>query len=378
MRSKSGARSSVGKAMNSTTDAPIAPQNRPRFLEGIRRKYFRTPLNVVISLTALAVLGWIVWALLDWAVFKAVWTTPDGTSQVCRNIEGACWAVIESRWRLILFGVYPFEEQWRSSAACVVLVLTTAISCLPMTWRPLRLSTLWVGCFVVFFVLMRGGIFGLSTVPPANWGGLTLTLFVFAAVVLFGMPMAIALALLRRSSSRVVSTSAAVFIDGVRSLPLVSILFTAALILPFVLPNWLQGDKLWRVLVGFACFFAAYQAEILRSGIQALPRGQEEAAQALGMGYLQRVTHIILPQAFRNALPPTINQLVITFKETSLIVIIGFFDVLASGNAAYGNGEWSFAYVEVYVFVGLIYFAFVFSLSRYGAYLERRMRVSHS
>ena len=193
--------------------------------------------------------------------------------------------------------------------------------------------------------------------------------------MLIGMPMAIALALLRRSELPVVAVVTGLLIDGVRSLPLITILFTAALILPLVLPSFLIGDKIWRVIIGFALFFAAYEAENIRSGIQALPSGQEEAARALGLSYWHRTTRIVLPQAFRNALPPTINQFVISFKETSLIVIIGFFEVMASGKAAFGSGEWSSAWVEVYVFVALIYFVFVFSLSRYGAYLERRMRV---
>ena len=153
-------------------------------------------------------------------------------------------------------------------------------------------------------------------------------------------------------------------------------MFTFAIVLPFVLPGWMIGDKLYRVIVGYALFFACYQAEIIRGGMQALPAGQEEAAKALGMGYWHRIGYIVLPQAFRNALPPTINQLVITFKETSLVVIIGFFEILASGNAAYGNADWNFAHVEVYCFVGFIYFVFVFALSRYGAHLERRMAVA--
>lgn len=320
-------------------------------------------------------LGYLSYHILSWAVFNAVWTTPDGTSDVCRGIDGACWAVIQQRWRLISFGLFPYEEQWRSTLACLTLVVIVVLSCLPRFWSMLRLSAIWVCGFIVFFVLMRGGIFGMSVVTPSNWGGLTLTAFFFVAGVLIGMPLAIVLALLRRSKLPVVSATATVVIDGVRSLPLITILFTAALILPFVLPGWLLGDKIWRVILGFALFYAVYQAEIIRGGIQSLSGSQEEAAKALGLGYFHRVTRIILPQAFRNALPPTINQLVITFKETSLIVIIGFFDVLASGTAAFGTGEWSFAYIEVYVFVALIYFVFVFSLSRYGAFLERRMRV---
>jgi general L-amino acid transport system permease protein len=189
------------------------------------------------------------------------------------------------------------------------------------------------------------------------------------------MPLAICLALLRQSRLPVISRTTAVIIDTVRSLPLISVLFTAALLLPFVLPSYLVGDKIWRIILGYALFFAVYQAEILRSGITFLHAGQQEAAKALGLNYWQRTTRIILPQAFRRALPPTINQLVVSFKDTSLIVIIGFFDILASGNAAFGAGEWSFAWVEVYCFVALVYFVFVFSLSRYGVYLERRVGI---
>jgi general L-amino acid transport system permease protein len=341
----------------------------------IKERFFATKTDLLISILGLSLMVFILSKLLTWGILNAVWTSPDSTSEVCRNIEGACWAVINVRWRLILFGLFPFEEHWRSSVACLVIVVVAILSCIPFLWKPLRLSVLWVGGFTFFYVLMRGGLFGMALVKPAEWGGLTLTVFIYAAGILIGVPMAISFALLRRSELPVISITMGLIIDGARSLPLVTILFTAAIILPFVLPGFLLGDKIWRVIIGFALFYAVYQAEIIRSGIQSLPKGQEEAAKALGMSYWQRTSRIILPQAFRNALPPTINQFVITFKETSLVVIIGFFEVLASGNAAYGTGEWSFAYVEVYVFVGMIYFVFVFSLSRYGVYLERRMRV---
>ena len=344
-------------------------------VQKVRKRYFGSPIDILISLSGIMLMLWLGWQVLDWAVLKAVWTSPDGTSDVCRGIDGACWAVINVRWRLIIFGLFPFEEQWRSTLACLVLVLTAILSCLPRFWTAPRLAGLWVLGFTAFYLLMRGGLFGLSQVLPQDWGGLTLTVFIYAAGILIGMPTAIALALMRRSTLPVVAKMTGALIDGVRSLPLITILFTAALVLPFVLPGWMQGDKLWRVIIGFSLFFAAYQAEIIRSGIQSLPSGQEEASKALGLTYWHRTSRIILPQAFRNALPPTINQIVITFKETSLVVIIGFFDVLASGNAAYGSGEWSFAYVEVYVFIALIYFTFVFSLSRYGVFLEHRMRV---
>jgi general L-amino acid transport system permease protein len=358
-----------------STIGTFAPKKANPLLAYFRYRYFSTPVNIVISSVCFCLLAYLFWYLFKWAVLNAVWTSPDGTSQVCRDIDGACWAVIHVRWRLILFGLFPFEEQWRSTLACVAIIIVTILSCIPIFWRPLRLSTLWIIGFTIFYTMMAGGVFGMTAVAPNQWGGLTLTVFMYVAGVLNGMPAAICLALMRRSKLIVIAKTTGAVIDALRSLPLVSILFTSALILPFVLPDFMVGDKIWRVAVGFALYFAIYQAEVIRSGIQSLPNGQEEAAKALGLSYWHRTARIILPQAFRNALPPTINQLVLTFKETALIVIIGFFDVLASGNAAFGTGEWASTWIEVYCFVALIYFVFVFSLSRYGTYLERRMRV---
>lgn len=339
----------------------------------LRRDFFSTPMNSVISVIGLLLFFYVVVSVLSWAFVDAVWT--QAQAHRCSKASGACWSVIDARWRLILFGLYPAEEHWRSALACLAILVTAVCSCLPWFWSIRRLPILWIAGFTVFVLLMRGGVFGMDYVAPSKWGGLSLTVFIFSSVALLGMPMAVALAFGRRSGLRVISGVCGFLIDTIRSFPLVTILFTAAVVFPFVLPEWAQGDKLTRVIVGYSLFFACYQAEIIRGGLQAIPPGQEEAAKALGMGYLNRVTDILLPQAFRNALPATINQFVITFKETSLVIIIGFFEVLAAANAAFGTGEWVHTYVEVYVFVSLIYFVFVFSLSRYGAYLERRLRV---
>lgn len=338
----------------------------------LRRRYFATPLQALVSAASLALMLWIGAKLIDWALISAVFGAEDGVAR-CRAASGACWSVIAARWRVILFGLFPYEAQWRSGLACLVVVAMILLSCLPMLWRGGRLAAIWLSGTTLFYILMTGGVFGLSPVGIESWGGLTLTLFIFAATCLIGFPLSIVLALMRRSRLPWIAKVTGLLIDTVRSLPLISILFTFAIVVPFMLPSWLQGDKLWRVIVGMALFFAAYQAEILRGGLQGVPKGQEEAAMALGLTYRQRVSKILLPQAMRNALPATINQFVISFKETSLVIIIGFFEVLASGNAAFGTGEWTFAYVEVYAFIALIYFVFVFSLSRYGAYLERRM-----
>jgi general L-amino acid transport system permease protein len=336
----------------------------------LHRRLFATPLDGAVSLAFGALVAWVAWQALGWALIDTVWEAESGAP--CREVSGACWAVIANRGRLILFGLYPYEEHWRSTLACLAIVATMVLSCLPWFWGLMRLSVLWLAGFGIFMALMFGGFLGLELVTTEKWGGLSLTVFLFAAVVVIGMPLAVALALARRSRLPVVRGVAGGIIDVTRSLPLLTILFTAAVVAPFVLPGWAQGDKLTRVTVAFALFFAAYQAEIIRAGIQAIPEGQEEGAMALGMRYWHRVFLIVLPQAFRHALPVTINQVVITFKETSIVTIIGFFEVMASANAAVGRGDWTGQYIEVYVFVGLIYFLFVFGLSRYGAWLERR------
>lgn len=352
-----------------------AELSRRTVLAWIRARYFATRRDTVITVVFATLVAWLLWSLLNWAILGATFAPNAG--DICRTDRhtGACWSVVTTRWRIVIFGLYPFEEQWRSAIACLTMVGVAVLSCLPWFWSAKRLAPLWVLGFGTFYILMRGGYFGLTEVAEQNWGGLSLTIFIFAGVCILGMPLAIVFALLRRSELPWISGTMALVIDVIRSLPLLSIMFMFAIVMPFVLPEGLTGDKLYRVIVGFALFFACYQAEIIRGGIQALTNGQEEAAKALGLGYWHRIGYIILPQAFRNALPPTINQLVITFKETSLVTIIGFFDVMASGRAASGNADWNFATIEMYVFVALIFFVFVFSLSRYGAYLERRLGV---
>lgn len=358
-------------------ESAVISQKPPRASFGSRIKsgLFNTPLDGVITIACGALLLYLAYQVIDWAFLSSIWTEED--EPLCRDASGACWSVIDARHRIILFGLFPFDEHWRSTLACVVMIATIVASCFQWFWTAKKLSALWISGFGVFYILMHGGVLGLTEVTPERWGGLALTIFIFAAVSIIGMPLSILLALGRRSKLPVVARMVGLFIDFFRSLPLLTILFTAAVITPFVLPGWLQGDKLYRVIFGFAIFFACYQAENIRAGLQAIPAGQDEAGLTLGLKYWQRVTRIQLPQAFRNSLPSIVNQFVITFKETSIVTIVGFFEILASGHAAYGTGKWTPHYVEVYVFIGLIYFIFVFSLSRYGAYLENKLRVGH-
>ena len=350
-----------------------APKPSSSPAQWLKRRAFATPTDTAMSVVFFALLLYVAYWVLDWAFFSAVWGAES--AEHCPEAGGACWSVIAARHRLILFGLYPFDLHWRSTLACAAIVLTVILSCVPWFWSGRRLALLWIAGFGSYYLLMEGSPIGLEQVTTDQWGGLALTLFLFSTVVLIGMPMGLGLALARRSKLPVVSYGVAILIDFIRSLPLLTTLFTAAVVIPILLPEWLHGDKIWRVIIAFALFFACYQAEVFRGGFQAIPKGQYEAGQALGLSYWRILDKIVLPQVFRHALPSTINMVVVTFKETAIVIIIGFFDVLASANAAFGTGEWAPYYIEVYAFVGLIYWVFIFSLSQYGEYLKRRMAV---
>lgn len=339
----------------------------------LRKNLFGSWYDAVISVSGLLLVSWALKVFVYWAVVDAVWTVSN--ADLCAKASGACWSVIDARYRLILFGLYPYGQQWRSALACAVIILVIILSCIPVFWTGKRMSLVWIGGFLLFNLLMRGGMLGLSYVPTGRWGGLSLTLYIFSAVIVIGMPLSIVLALMRRTRLPVIRWMAYLAIDFTRSVPLITILFAAVMILPIVLPEGLQGNAVQRVILAFAFFFSCYQAEVVRGGLQSVSHGQHEAALALGLSNWQRLSKVILPQAFRNSLPATINQFVITFKDTSVVVIVGLFDLMGSAKAAFQSGTWAGAYVEVYTFVGLLYFIFVLCLSRYGAYLERKMRV---
>lgn len=342
----------------------------------LRRRYFKSRADAVVTLVVAAALVLVGARAFDWGVVDAVWKA-DSASDCAARASGACWAVLPARIRLILFGVYPFEEQWRAALGCAVLLAASVLSCVPAFWRFGRLAVLWLGSFMLYLVLLRGGVFGLSVITTENWGGLALTFLIFASVMVLGLPAAVLLSMARMSARPWLRLLAGSLVDFIRSIPLIAVLFAAAIVAPLVLPNWMAGDKLTRVIVGAALFFAVYQSEILRGGFQAISPGQREAATALGMRYWQYQYTVILPQVFRTVLPQTVNQAVSGFKDTSYVAIVGFFDMTASASAALGTGDWALAFVEVYSVVGAIYLAFGYSLSRYGHYLEQRMGVAY-
>ena len=351
---------------------PGSPHMRSMHVLGWARKnLFSSIPNTIMTLLCLAFLVDVVPTLINWAFVDAVWSS--STPQACRATEtGACWAVVEQKHRFILFGLYPYEEHWRPLLATVIFVISLAMTCNPRFWGK-GLAFMWAAVLVVCALLMRGGYLGLSEVGNERWGGLPLTLLLSVLGIGLAFPIGILAALGRRSDLPVIKSVCVVYIELIRGVPLISVLFMASVMLPLFLPEGVSIDKLLRALVGITLFTGAYLAEAIRGGLQALPPGQYEAADALGLSYWQKTQHIILPQAIRIVIPPLVNQFISMFKDTSLVIIIGLYDLLTTTKTAMTDPAWRTFYVEAYIVTALIYFAFSFFMSRYSLYLERHL-----
>ena len=349
---------------------PPPPPPRGSALAWARANLFSSLPNALVTLACLWLLVQTVPPLIDWALLNAVWSSPDPGQ--CRAAEGACWALIEQKHRLILFGLYPYDEHWRPLVAVALFIGAVAISCNPAFWRP-WLALVWAGTLGACALLMFGGVFGLTYVETERWGGLPLTLILAAVGIVCAFPISIVLALGRRSEMPAVRALSVGFIELIRGVPLISVLFMASVMVPLFLPEGVSINKLLRALIGIVLFTAAYLAEAVRGGLQSIPRGQFEAADALGLTYWQKTVLIILPQALKIAIPPIVNQFISMFKDTSLVIIIGLFDLLTTAKTALTDPPWRPFYVESYLFAGAIYWAFSFFMSRYSLFLERRL-----
>lgn len=323
-------------------------------------------------LTVLA--AWALWQTLPplfmWAIGRAVWFADDPAQ--CREAAGACWAFVTTKYRFMLFGLYPYDQQWRALIVCVLIVGLLGVSCDQRLWNR-WLFWIWGATFIVAGALMLGGWFGLSRVPTDQWGGLPLTLILAVVGIGGAFPLAVVLALGRRSRLPVIRALSVTYIELIRGVPLVSVLFMASVMFPLFLPESITIDKVLRAQVGFILFAAAYLAEAIRGGLQSVARGQFEAADALGLSTAQKMRLIVLPQALRASIPPVVNQFIATFKDTSLVVIIGLYDLLTTTKTALTDPPWRAFYIEGYIAAGLIYFCFCFFLSRTSQRLERQL-----
>jgi general L-amino acid transport system permease protein len=304
----------------------------------------------------------------QWAFIDAIWR-PD--AKACREAQGACWGFIADKHRFILFGTYPFEEHWRPAVSTVLLLALWGLSSLSRFWR-WSLVPIWAAGLALIGVLMWGGVFGLRFVENERWGGLILTLLLTTFGLAIAFPLSILLALGRRSEMPVIRALCVGYIELVRGVPLISLLFMASVMLPLFLPQGLTIDKLLRAQLALILFAAAYLAEVVRGGLQAIPRGQYEAANAIGLTYWQSTRSVVLPQALRIAVPPLVNTFIGFFKDTSLVLIIGLFDLLSTIKVSLNDPAWTGSGVEAYLFAALVYFVFCTAMSVYSRRFERR------
>lgn len=339
----------------------------PRLLPALRAGLFGTRANTLITLATLLVLSQVVPPLLRWAVLDATFT---GNAGACTR-EGACWAFVAAKLRFILFAFYPPDLQWRPVLVMLLLGAILAASALPRLWgRPLILA--WPLTILACWLLLQGA-FTATPIPSNQWGGLPVTLFVWALCLAAATPIAILLALARRSTLGGLRTFSVLYIELMRGTPMVAILYVAMLILPMALPDGLSIDKMLRAIVMVTLFWAAYIAEVIRAGLQAIPHGQAEAATALGLGYWRTQRLVILPQALRIVIPGLVNLAIGFLLATSLLAVIGIFDLLNAARAAAADPQWLGFYNEAYIVVAVIYFAICFGASRYSRWLERRL-----
>lgn len=339
-----------------------------RLSEGL----FGTWTNTLITISLAGVFGALAVRFFRWAFLSAVWVAPAADAASCRTLrgQGACWAVVHEKYRFLLFATYPYAEQWRPALACIILIALLVFSTRSsVSAHAIWLS--WVLGLILICVLMWGGLPGMPYVRQELWGGLPVTLLLAMFGIALALPIGILLALGRRSTNLpVIRILCAGYIELIRAIPLVSLLFMAMFVFPIFLPAGVAIDKLLRAQIALIMFSAAYIAEVVRGGLQSISVGQYEGATALGLGYWRAHVLVILPQVLRATVPALVNTSISIFKSTSLVLVIGLFDLLSAGKAAIVEPQWQSYGLEMYIAISLIYFAFCASLSRYSKRLE--------
>jgi len=359
--------------------AQPAPRSQSGVVAWLHKNLFASLSDSVLTIIAMLFLLWIVPQLYGFLIGRAV--MPGGTVEQCRveNV-GACWAYIASEIEFFIYGFYPMAEYWRPNIVFAMLALIG----LPLLWpsAPFKIANA-VLFFVVFpiasVILLSGGMFGLKYVPTEQWGGLLVTLIISVVGICLSLPLGVLLALGRQSKLPIIKTLCIAFIELIRAVPLITILFMASIMLPLFMPQGMSVDKLVRALVGVTLFASAYMAEVVRGGMQAIGRGQYEAAQALGLGYWKRTGFIILPQALKHVIPGIVGNFIALLKDTSLVYIVGMKDLLEAVKTKNDAIEWASPTQSVtgYIFAAAVFWVFCFSISRYSRYWERRLNTGH-
>lgn len=369
--------------------AQAAPSSQAGPVAWVRKNLFASPFDSALTILAALAIAWALPQMLNWLIFNAVWSGADRTAcltsdqggQLPPGWTGACWPFVSGRFGQFMFGRYPVEERWRVILTGIIfLALLVPLLTPRAPFKRLNAILFFaVFPFIAFFLLV-GGYFGPPYVETPLWGGLMVTLIISYVGITVSLPLGIILALGRRSKMPAVKLLSVIFIEAIRGVPLVTVLFMAAFMLPLFVPPGVTFDKLLRALIGVALFSSAYMAETIRGGLQAIPKGQYEGADSLGLGYWQKMFFIVMPQALKLVIPGIVNNFIGLFKDTTLVLIISMFDLLGvvKQNIS-GDPTWATPQTAKtgYVFAAAIFWAFCFGMSRYSQYMERRLDTGH-
>jgi general L-amino acid transport system permease protein len=335
----------------------------------VRQNLFNGPWNSILTVVTLYLLWKVVPPLVRWLFIDSLWRS-DGAA--CHLAGGACWSIITHNLRFIIFGLYPYDLHWRPLVAMILLVGMLLVSRDRRFWGR-RLAYAWAVGLFAMGLLMRGGLFGLESVESTKWSGLPLTLMLSVFGMVAAYPLGVVLALGRRSRMPAIRSLCVIYIEMIRGVPLISLLFMSSVMFPLFLPEGITVNKILRAQVAIIMFTAAYIAEVVRGGLQAIPRGQYEAAESIGLNYYQSMRLVILPQALKIVIPPSVGILISAFKDTSLVVIIALYDLLKTTQSVLSNPEWMGFSPEAYIFIALIYFICCYAMSSYSRRLEREL-----
>jgi len=358
------------KAQSTTeTDTIKPPITSVGVIGWMRTNLFNGWFNTLLTLLVLYLLWKTVPPFVRWALFDSLWVS-DGAA--CQKTDGACWSVVTANLRFITFGFFPHDLQWRPLLAMLILIAMLFYSRNRKHWKK-SLAYTWGVALIVMGLLMKGGLFGLAPVESTQWGGLPLTLLLSVFGLTAAYPLGVVLALGRRSRMPAIKTLCVIYIELIRGVPLISLLFMSSVVFPLFLPEGITVNKILRAQVAIILFTAAYIAEVVRGGLQAIPKGQYEAAESLGLNYVQTMRLIVLPQALKIMIPPTVSVLISAFKDTSLVVIIALYDLLKTTQSELSDPQWMGFSAEAYIFIAFIYFICCFFMSDYSRRLEKEL-----
>ncbi|ARU48829.1 amino acid ABC transporter permease [Sulfurospirillum diekertiae] len=348
-----------------------APINTKGATFWIRENLFSSPMNVALTLLGVMILFWIIPPFIKWAYINANFS--GSTREDCVS-GGACWVFIRMKIDMFMYGFYPSELRWRVNSIYILFfVLLASFKYLKNSVAKIVLAHVY---FIIGFFLVHGGFFGMQVVPTDKWGGLMLTIVVAAVGIVAAFPIGVILALGRASHLPIIKSISVTYIEFIRGVPLITILFMSSIILPLFFPEGISFDKLLRALIGIALFESAYIAENIRGGLQSIPKGQYEAADAIGLSYWQKMFLVILPQALKVAIPNLVGVSIALFQDTTLVLIIGLFDLLAMVRLSAADSYWLGYETEGYVFVTFIFWFFCYSMSNFSQKLEKRFNTN--